>query len=231
MDILKEFYILRLNMYQKRKEYLEGMLEAEAQKLSDQARFIVEKCSGELVVENKKRKTIVDELIKNGYQPDPVLVWKEKVKLQDDDEASEEDTPDDEDEEGSASTSKKKPIDPGTYLFCSSETPLMFILFAEKEFQNLSDVKKFDYLLGMSMWMLTDEKKNELLRQKDVKLAELATLRAKTNKDLWREDLDVFIEKLDAVEEKERRDESYVKKESKKTVAVSFVKFPPKFIS
>lgn len=103
-------------------------------------------------------------------------------------------------------------------------------MFTEKEFKNLSDVKKFDYLLGMSMWMLTDEKKNELLRQKDVKLAELATLRGKTSKELWREDLDVFIEKLEIVEEKEQQDESGTKKESKKTLVVSshlFTTFNP----
>lgn len=48
MDILKEFYTLRLKMYQKRKDYLEGMLEAEAKRLSNQARFIMEKCDGKL---------------------------------------------------------------------------------------------------------------------------------------------------------------------------------------
>ncbi len=37
-DILKEFFELRLEYYQKRKDYLEGMLEAEALRLSNQAR-------------------------------------------------------------------------------------------------------------------------------------------------------------------------------------------------
>ncbi|KAJ8927719.1 hypothetical protein NQ314_019780 [Rhamnusium bicolor] len=107
MVILKEFYTLRLKMYQKRKEYLEGMLEAEANKLSNQARFIMEKCSGKLTVENKKRKTIVDELIRTE------------------------------------------------------------------------------------------------------------TLKRKTNADLWREDLDTFMDELDRVEKKERDEEAGVKKEKK----------------
>lgn len=88
-------------------------------------------------------------------------------------------------------------------------------MILEKAFKKLTEVKKFDYLLGMSMWMLTDERKNELLKQRDNKLSELETLRKKTSKDLWREDLDVFMEKLDAVEEKERKDEAGVKTEKK----------------
>lgn len=38
--ILQEFYDLRLEFYDKRKAYLEGMLEAEASKLSNQARQV-----------------------------------------------------------------------------------------------------------------------------------------------------------------------------------------------
>lgn len=56
----------------------------------------------------------------------------------------------------------------------------MFIynfFFTEKAFQKLSDVKKFNYLLGMSMWMLTKEKKDELLKQRDHKLTELNALK------------------------------------------------------
>lgn len=38
MQIMHEFYALRLDFYRKRKEYLEGMLGAEAAKLTNQAR-------------------------------------------------------------------------------------------------------------------------------------------------------------------------------------------------
>lgn len=66
------------------------------------------------------------------------------------------------------------------------------------------------------MWMLTDERKNELLRQRDQKLHELDTLKKKTNKDLWREDLDEFSKKLDEVEEKERNELNGKGKDGKK---------------
>ena len=53
-DIMKEFFTLRLSYYVKRKDYLAGVLQAESKKLSNQARFICEKCDGVLIVENKK---------------------------------------------------------------------------------------------------------------------------------------------------------------------------------
>lgn len=111
MDILSEFYTLRLKMYQKRKEFLEGMLEAEANKLSAQARFIMEKCSGALTVENKRRKAIIDELLKRGYVPDPVKEWKKKRLEEEDEETQEEENQGEEEE--AAGAKKKVPADPG----------------------------------------------------------------------------------------------------------------------
>lgn len=205
MIILKEFFALRLEFYEKRKVYLEGMMQAEADKLSNQARFIMEKCDRTLVVENKKRKVMIDELIKRGYDADPVKEWKRRIKADDaeEDHGDEEEEAEEVDEKPSKSKDKKPPVD------------------AEKAFQKLSDVKKFDYLLGMSMWMLTDERKNELLKQRDHKLSELSTLKAKTPKGLWVEDLDAFIKKLDEVENKERMDEQQTAKKLSKTAAAS----------
>lgn len=76
MQILKGFYKLRLEMYHKRKDYLEGILKAESAKLSNQGRFILEKCDGTLVVENKKKKDMIAELVRRNYDSDPVMVWK-----------------------------------------------------------------------------------------------------------------------------------------------------------
>lgn len=87
----------------------------------------------------------------------------------------------------------------------------------EKAFQRLGDVKKFNYLLGMSMWMLTEEKKNELLKQRDQKLAELAVLKKQTPEMLWMADLDALSQKLNEVEENERLEAAGLKK---KKVAV-----------
>lgn len=120
MDMLKEFYKLRLTMYQKRKDFMEGMLEAEAKRLNNQARFITEKCSGELVVENKKRKTIVDELLKKGYVPDPVKEWKIRILSEQEEEEPppDDDTQEEEELEVQTESNKKKPpADPGNNFF------------------------------------------------------------------------------------------------------------------
>lgn len=76
MQILKGFYKVRMDTYHKRKDYLEGVLQAEAAKLSNQARFILEKCDGTLVIENKKKKDMIAELVRRNYESDPVVAWK-----------------------------------------------------------------------------------------------------------------------------------------------------------
>ncbi|GAB6028206.1 DNA topoisomerase 2-alpha [Chamberlinius hualienensis] len=79
IEILREFYTVRLEYYSKRKIFKEGLLKAELAKLSNQARFILEKISGEIVVENKRKGAILTDLIARKYDPDPVKRWKETV--------------------------------------------------------------------------------------------------------------------------------------------------------
>ena len=169
LSILREFFDVRMNLYEKRKKYMVGMLESEAGKLSNQARFIVEKCDGRLVIENKKKKDMIDELVRKNYDSDPVKAWK---RAQDKDAALEEEGDSDDEVDTTG--------------------------------------PDYDYLLGMAMWSLTKERKDELLKKRDDKLDELNILRLKTPSDLWNEDLDEFILRLDEVEEKERLDEAGV---------------------
>ena len=49
-SILREFFEIRLQKYRERKDYLKGMLEAEASKLENQARFILEKIEGSIAI-------------------------------------------------------------------------------------------------------------------------------------------------------------------------------------
>ncbi|XP_066940662.1 DNA topoisomerase 2-alpha isoform X2 [Macrobrachium rosenbergii] len=172
-DIMREFFELRLKFYGKRKAYLVGMLEAEANKLSNQARFILEKCDGRLVVENKKKKDMIEELQRKGYDSDPVKSWKKQQETT-------------EEEEGSSDSDSEE-------------------FGSQKE--EVSSGPDYDYLLGMAMWNLTKEKKDELLKNKDKKNHELNCLKVKTPEDLWNADLDEFSAQLDAVEEQERLDE------------------------
>ncbi|XP_075224764.1 DNA topoisomerase 2 isoform X2 [Lycorma delicatula] len=178
-DILRDFFSLRLTYYDKRKSYLEGVLHAEARKLTNQARFICEKCDHVLVIENKKKKDMIAELVRRNYDSDPVKAWK----LQQDREAMLEEAAgprsqtEDDDEEESES------------LVPESAGP------------------DYDYLLSMTMWTLTKEKKDELLKKRDDKMSELHALQVKTPADLWNDDLDALLIKLNEVEKKEKEEE------------------------
>ena len=168
-DILREFYDLRLVYYDKRKKYLEGLLGAEAAKLSNQARFILEKCDGTLKIENKKKKIMIEELVRRGYDSDPIKAWK---KAATGDEGEEENQGEDEDSEAMVASTKDKGPD-------------------------------YDYLLGMPMWNLTQEKKDEIIKKRDEKKQELEKLKATTKEEMWETDLTEFMTKLDEVEAKE----------------------------
>lgn len=49
------------------------------------------------------------------------------------------------------------------------------------------------------MWSLTKERKDDLLRQRDEKVAELKRLQARTPISLWKEDLDNLLSELNKV--------------------------------
>ena len=49
----------------------------------------------------------------------------------------------------------------------------------------------------MQLWYLTLEKKEALLKEKELKCLELKRIQDLTTKDMWRNDLDVFSAKLD----------------------------------
>uniref|UniRef100_A0A7M4E424 DNA topoisomerase 2 n=1 Tax=Crocodylus porosus TaxID=8502 RepID=A0A7M4E424_CROPO len=168
LDILREFFELRYRYYGLRKEWLLGMLGAESLKLNNQARFILEKIEGKIVIENKPKKELIQVLIKRGYESDPVKAWKESQQKDTEDEVDE----DDQDKEPTAASGPD-----------------------------------FNYLLNMPLWYLTKEKKDELCKQRDSKEKELENLKCKSPSDLWKEDLAVFVEELDALEAREKQDE------------------------
>ncbi|XP_068560677.1 DNA topoisomerase 2-beta isoform X1 [Cebidichthys violaceus] len=169
-DILREFYELRLHYYKLRKDWLLGSLGAEAAKLSNQARFVLEKIEGKVSIENKTKRELIRMLVQKGFESDPVVAWSKSQE-----KAQEEDYRDGNESDGS--------VDSG-----SSSGP------------------NFNYILNMPLWCLSKEKVDDLLKQRDHKRAELNDLQKKLPEDLWKEDLAVFIEELDKVEQQERED-------------------------
>ncbi|KAM9738346.1 DNA topoisomerase 2-beta isoform 3-T3 [Menidia menidia] len=85
-DILKEFFELRLHYYKLRKDWLLGSLGADAAKLSNQARFVLEKIEGKISIENKSKRELTRMLVQKGYESDPVAAWtKAQEKTQEED--------------------------------------------------------------------------------------------------------------------------------------------------
>jgi DNA topoisomerase-2 len=67
LDIIDDFYSLRLEFYHKRKAWLLQQLEAEHRRLENRVRFITEIIQGKLKISNRKRADIIQELSKSGF--------------------------------------------------------------------------------------------------------------------------------------------------------------------
>ncbi|KAF1381245.1 hypothetical protein PFLUV_G00151610 [Perca fluviatilis] len=94
-DILREFFELRLHYYKLRKDWLLGSLGAEAAKLSNQARFVLEKIEGKITIENKSKRELIRMLVQKGYESDPVAAWsksQEKAQEEEDRDGNESDS-------------------------------------------------------------------------------------------------------------------------------------------
>ncbi|WKX97267.1 hypothetical protein Q1695_013154 [Nippostrongylus brasiliensis] len=188
-EICAEFFESRKQKYIERKAFMEGMLKAQSDRLSNQARFIVAKIKGEIVMENKKKAYIVQQLVQRGFDPDPVKKWKELQRKKELEQTGEFDAA--EVEENEEEGEGDKDLD-----------------------GKLSD---YDYLVGMALIRLSEEEKNKLLKESDDKMKELQDLQKKSWQDLWSADLDTFIEALDKQEAKEKADmESNIKNAAKK---------------
>eukprot|EP00096_Caligus_rogercresseyi_P005023 TRINITY_DN1980_c0_g1_i2.p1 TRINITY_DN1980_c0_g1~~TRINITY_DN1980_c0_g1_i2.p1 ORF type:complete len:1518 (+),score=657.25 TRINITY_DN1980_c0_g1_i2:186-4739(+) len=174
LDIIKEFYGIRLRFYEKRKKYLVGLLEAENLRLKNQARFIKMKCDGSLVVENKPRKEIIGDLIRKGFDSDPIKAWKSTQELE---EEEEEDGNEDEDVGDREGEDNKKDYD---YLMSMA----MWSLTKERKNELLRKAQEkqdeLDAVKAISekeMWRKDlrefDKKYDEIMRQEKEEMAKL----------------------------------------------------------
>nr|OQO22558.1 DNA topoisomerase 2 [Rachicladosporium sp. CCFEE 5018] len=64
----------------------------------------------------------------------------------------------------------------------------------EDSVETAAGASDYDYLLGMAIWSLTQERVEKLLRQIGDKEDEITALSAKSPKDLWTTDLDALLE-------------------------------------
>lgn len=65
--------------------------------------------------------------------------------------------------------------------------------------------KEYDYLLTMPLWALSEEKIEELSRSLSKKVDEHDTLEGTHIHEIWKQDLEVFLQALDQQEEKDEK--------------------------
>ncbi|XP_075586925.1 DNA topoisomerase 2-alpha isoform X1 [Dermatophagoides farinae] len=83
LDILREFFHIRLDFYVRRKKYHEGMLEAEILKLKNQSRYILAIKNEKIIMENVKNKEeFIKLLIELKFDSDPVKAWLKKFNIE-----------------------------------------------------------------------------------------------------------------------------------------------------
>ena len=163
-EILKDYYFVRLEFYQKRKDFMTDQLQTQLIKLSEQARFVKLIIDKKLSISNKPKKVLFKLLEENNFEKfnKANKIIKKQVKDELDDQVPELD-PDEESDEG------------------------------ETEHVPENVFSYYDYLLGMALWSLTKERYEKLLAQRENLENELNELLGKSAKDLWKADLDVFL--------------------------------------
>ena len=179
LEIMRDFYYVRLEYYQRRKDHITDEMQHQLTKLSEQARFIKLIIDKELSISNKKRSVLVDILqkfkfVKFDKNSKPVNDSKDPALFVNADELVEEE----EEEVGDISQINAGGI--------PNED--------NNEHKPETIYSHYDYLLGMTIWSLTRERYEKLLKQKGDKESELNILLLKSAKDLWNEDLDDFLE-------------------------------------
>ena len=202
-EILQTFYDLRLQYYHLRKDYMISVLKKEVATLSNKARFIKMVIEDELIIKKKKRAILVNELYDLKFDTQTMLnakkqKTKEEINMEMELKNNEENGVDNsmvqnggnnsDEESGNKNKDKIKPKVP---------------------------TKEYDYLLNMNLWSLTQEKIEELLKQKELKEKELSILEQTEVETLWDNDLDNFEEELTKYEKMEEEDRLLAQKLNK----------------
>ena len=182
LDIMEEFYQVRLRMYMKRKQHMLNEITRELEKLTNQARFVKMIIDGKLIVSKKKKAVLVAELQKLNFTRFPKVA---DAKKEGEFEAVVEEDKDEDSE--------------------NAETA--------------AGASDYDYLLGMAIWSLTQERVDKLNRQIGDKEEEINVLSQKTERDLWNKDLDDLLEEWQTQLDEEAKREKKIKAKGRRASA------------
>lgn len=172
-EILKAFFNVRLDMYEQRKCHIADRMASQLKVLDNKARFIRAVVNKDIIVANRKKVDLFEELRKKNYDPYPkgdVVLKHANVEAHDEEEDEEHD--DSQEHDASDTTSN-------SHTHATSE---------------------YDYLLSMPIWSLTAERLQQLLDQAEQKRVEWAAMCKVKGADLWERDLDAFLDAWDRYE-------------------------------
>jgi DNA topoisomerase-2 len=168
-EILDDFFQVRMRYYEKRKAHLSEKLEEQMARLQNRWRFIQEVVSGTLVVQNRPKAQLWQELRDREYHSFPPLFTNS------DDEAK---------NENDTSAAEHVAMD-----------------------------RDYDYLLGMAIWSLTQERMKNLERELEKKRKEWERVCGTSVRQMYRVDLEAFMTALDSDDE-ERKKENHADKKT-----------------
>ena len=192
-EILGTFCEHRLDLYAKRRVALLAAAEDEMLRASNKMRFITAVIDGDLVLSNRKKAAIEEDLRAQGFEVMAAKGGRKGGKSAAPAPAEEEEEEHDDEEAGGGDSSAAAGRTKGAKL-------------------------GYEYLLNMPLWNLTNEKVNELREDLEKKRAEVERLTAQTAADMWSDDLDVFIEALDEDDEKRAAEEAQLARQQKASV-------------
>ncbi|CAD8156514.1 unnamed protein product [Paramecium pentaurelia] len=184
-EILEEFYQVRLQFYQKRKDYLLSKLDREVQLLYNKSRFIKMVISEEIRLKNVKKADLVQQLDKHQFIRFSQLITVNSTKLK---------------AFGDSKNPKKNVDDNDTSEVSDDEQ------VSKKKSENIEnqqnnkttlDISDYNYLLSMPLFSLTNEKVVKLEEELNSKLQAKDKLQNKEIADMWIEDLNKFLEAYD----------------------------------
>ena len=206
-EILQTFYDLRLQYYHLRKDYMISLLKKEVATLSNKARFIKMVIEDELVIKKKKRAVLVNELYELKFDTQTMLnEKKQKTKEELHKELELQNSVNNVDDDNSINVNEGNN---------NSENEDEQKNNKKNDIKPKVPIKEYDYLLSMNLWSLTQEKIEELLKQKELKEKELATLEQTEVETLWNNDLDDLEEELTKYETMEEEDRLLAQKLNK----------------
>lgn len=186
LEILEEFYHIRLKYYELRKSYLMSRIEREVKILDNKMRFIQDVNDGRIIISKRNKKNIVGQLISLNYTKKSNLP-RIKSSIED----------------NIVAKLQKEEVEEGQEEREGEEIEERLTIEDREQANVDRDGKEFDYLLSMALWSLSLEQIEKLRKELESKKVSYDTLKNTDEKDMWRSDLVSLSEVLNKIESDE----------------------------